>query len=63
MNNVQLKIHLTITAITVIFWVMLIAQIVPVWVPLIGNLVQLSYVISCVGRDLWRDIINLFTKN
>jgi CHASE2 domain-containing sensor protein len=62
MNHTQLKIHLIITGIALICWGLFIFQFVPVWIPLVANLIQVSYVVSCVGNDLWNDIVNFFSK-
>lgn len=63
MNGIQLQIHIINTIIALICWGLFIGQVVSVWVPLLANCAQLSFVIYCIGSDLWRDIVNFFTKN
>lgn len=63
MYGIRLKIHIANTIIALIFWGLFVGQVVSIVVPLLANLAQISFVLYCVGGDLWRDIVNFFSKN
>jgi len=63
MYGIRLKIHIANTIIALIFWGLFIGHMVSIVAPLLANLVQLSFVLYCIGGDLWRDIVNFFSKN